>query len=59
MNQPDNSTISGTLTGTAFVLLLQLSGTEVAKTVVLAILGAVVSFLVSRLLKKLQDFWNS
>lgn len=53
MNQPFNQVSSGTCTGTALVLLMQISHAEVLKTVLLATLGAVVSFLVSFLLKKL------
>lgn len=57
MNQQINQPLSGTCTGTALVLLMQISHTEVLKTVLLATLGALVSFLVSLLLKKLQNYF--
>ena len=47
----DNHTIAGTLGGTAYVLLAQISSTETIKTMLLAVLGAMVSFFVSLFLK--------
>jgi hypothetical protein len=47
----DGNIKSGTIGGTAVVLLLQLTGSEVMKTALLAAVGAAVSFLVSLLMK--------
>lgn len=58
MNQSINQTASGTLTGTLLVLLMQISSTEFAKTIVMAALGAVVSFGVSFALRKLQEYFR-
>ncbi len=57
MNQPIDHTASGTFTGTALVLLIQINNAEILKTVLLATLGAVVSYLVSFLLKKLLKYF--
>ena len=45
------NTVSGTIGGTIYVLLLQVSFTEISRTIFLAALGASVSFLVSLFLK--------
>jgi uncharacterized membrane protein len=50
-NTVDINTKAGTLGGTLFIFFLNLSTTEVLKTVVLASVGAIVSFSVSFLLK--------
>jgi hypothetical protein len=47
----DGSTRAGTLGGTAFVLWLQLPAAEIMKTIILAAIGATVSFAVSLLLR--------
>jgi mannitol-specific phosphotransferase system IIBC component len=49
----DASTKAGTIGGTLFVLLLHVSSEELIKTVLLAAVGAVVSFAVSFLLNKM------
>ncbi|HWJ28475.1 MAG TPA: hypothetical protein VNS32_18155 [Flavisolibacter sp.] len=52
----DFSTRAGTTGGTLLVILLQISSEELAKTGVLAAVGAVVSFSVSLLLKYLVRY---
>jgi len=47
----DGSTKAGTVGGTLLILFINLSNGEVYKTVLLAAIGAVVSFSVSMLLK--------
>jgi putative flippase GtrA len=49
----DASTKAGTIGGTLLVLLLHISSEELIKTVLLAAVGAVVSFGVSFLLNKM------
>jgi putative flippase GtrA len=49
----DASTKAGTIGGTLFVLLLHVSSEELIKTVLLAAVGAGVSFAVSFLLNKM------
>jgi hypothetical protein len=49
----DNSTKSGTIGGTAFVLLLKLNPSELGHTALLAIVGAVTSFCISVTLRYL------
>jgi phage shock protein PspC (stress-responsive transcriptional regulator) len=51
MNQQINQPVAGTCTGTAVVLLLQITSAEIGKTIILAALGAAVSFVVSYLIK--------
>ena len=46
-----DNTVAGTIGGTAYILLLQISSTEMMKTMLLATLGAMVSFCVSLFLK--------
>ena len=53
MNQPLNQTASGTLTGTALVLLMQITNAELLKTITMAAIGAAVSFMVSFIIKAL------
>ena len=42
---------SGTFCGTVMVILLQVQSSELLKTILLASIGAVVSFIISHLLK--------
>jgi len=49
----ENGTILGTVCGTGLTVLVNIGSSDVIKTVVLAALGAVVSFSVSLLLKRL------
>jgi len=52
MNSPsDGSTRTGTLGGTVLVILLQLDMAQLLETIVLAAVGAAVSFMVSILMK--------
>ena len=51
--QSDGSTRAGTVGGTLVVVLLQITSGELLKTVVLAAVGAAVSFTVSWLLQGL------
>ena len=55
---PDGSTRAGTLGGTAFIIWLQLPAAEIAKTIVLAAIGAAVSFAVSLGLRALVRYWK-
>ena len=50
MNQHYNQPISGTLTGTALALLMQITDAEILKTIMMAAIGAAVSFLVSHII---------
>lgn len=47
----ENGTIIGTVSGTALTVWMNIGSSDIVKTVVLAALGAVVSFSVSVLLK--------
>ena len=53
MNIPhqDNTTLAGTVTGTVFTVAAQIDSQDYMKTVVLAVVGATASFLVSIFLK--------
>ncbi|MBX3165140.1 MAG: hypothetical protein KF900_11740 [Bacteroidetes bacterium] len=52
-NTTTNGTLIGTVSGTALTVIVNISSSDVIKTTVLAALGAVVSFSVSLLLKRL------
>jgi len=54
-NHIENDTVTGTVGGTLLAVFAQLEGTDVLRTVILASIGAVASFIVSRLTKWL---WN-
>lgn len=50
-NNIENGTILGTVSGTALTVMVNIGSSDLIKTVVLAVLGAVVSFSVSLFLK--------
>ena len=50
-NHIENGTVIGTVSGTALTVLVNVGSSDIVKTVVLAGLGAVVSFSVSVLLR--------
>jgi uncharacterized membrane protein YgaE (UPF0421/DUF939 family) len=52
---PDSSTAFGTITGTVLTVAATIDTQDYMKTVILAVIGATVSFLVSLFLKWL---WN-
>ncbi len=58
MSQQTNQPVTGTCYGTATVLLLQVTGAEIGKTIILAALGAAVSFVVSYLIKAVVKKWR-
>lgn len=53
---PDSTTALGTLTGTVFTVAATIDTQDFLKTVILAVVGATVSFVVSLGLKWLRDF---
>ena len=54
----ESRTIMGTVSGTVLTVLVNIGSSDIIKTVVLAVLGAVVSFGVSLLLKWLLRKFN-
>jgi hypothetical protein len=50
-----NSTTVSTLTGVLLVIIVNISYDELLKTAILAAIGGVVSFGISKLLKRLTD----
>ena len=50
----ESGTILGTISGTALTVLMNIGSSDIIKTVILAALGAVVSFSISLLLKWLS-----
>jgi hypothetical protein len=50
-HSPDNTTALGTLTGTVFTVFATIDSQDIMKTVILAVVGATVSFFVSLGLK--------
>jgi hypothetical protein len=50
----DNKTLMGTAVGTFLSIVPNLSSDDIAKTVILATVGAVVSFTISLLLKSIN-----
>jgi uncharacterized membrane protein YdbT with pleckstrin-like domain len=55
MQHHDSTTAIGTVTGTVFTVAATIDSHDYMKTVILAIIGATVSFTVSMILKW---FWN-
>ena len=51
LNHTENDTIVGTIGGTLLAIVSHLDSTDVARTVILATIGAIVSFVVSRTTK--------
>lgn len=54
----NSPTRSGTAGGFLTVLLINIAGADVLKTIVLAVIGATVSFLISLLWKLLLKKWK-
>jgi mannitol-specific phosphotransferase system IIBC component len=54
----DNTTIIGTVSGTILSVVAMFDAGDIIKTVIMATIGAVVSFLVSRGLKWLWGRWR-
>ncbi|PWH86744.1 hypothetical protein [Brumimicrobium oceani] len=54
----DNTTLIGTLSGTILSIIATFDLSDIVKTVILAAVGATVSFLVSRGLKWLWGKWR-
>ena len=50
---PNNTTKTGTIGGTLLTVFYNISSEDIVKTIVLAGIGAVVSFMVSLLLKRI------
>ena len=50
-NHTHNDTISGTLGGTLLAVITQLDGSDIIRTLILASLGAIASFVVSHFCK--------
>ncbi len=55
----ESGTVLGTVGGTAFTVVANIDSQDITKTVVLAALGAVVSFIVSVVLKEaVKKLWG-
>ena len=54
----DNTTIIGTVSGTILSVVAMFDAGDIIKTVMMATIGAVVSFLVSRGLKWVWERWR-
>lgn len=58
IHHPDSTTALGTVTGTVFTVAATIDSQDYMKTVILAIIGATVSFLMSVLLKWIWKFFQ-
>ena len=54
----DNTTIIGTVSGTILSVVAMFDAGDIIKTIIMATIGAVVSFLVSRGLKRIWGKWR-
>lgn len=55
----DSTTKTGTAGGTLLTILANISGQDILKTIILAAIGAVVSFLITLVMKFLmKKFWK-
>ena len=57
-NSDDNTTLIGTLSGTILSIIATFDLQDIVKTIILAAVGATVSFLVSRGLKWVWGKWR-
>jgi urea transporter len=48
-----------TIGGTLVILLANINSSDIIRTVVLTMIGAIVSFLMSLLIKKVMKWWKS
>jgi len=55
----DNTTIIGTVSGTILSVVAMFDAGDIIKTIIMATIGAVVSFLVSRGLKWIWGRWRN
>jgi len=55
MNPYQPTTLTATVSGTLLVVMMQINNNELMKTAVLAAIGAVVSFIVSKAMKHLWE----
>jgi mannitol-specific phosphotransferase system IIBC component len=58
MEYTDNTTIIGTVSGTILSVVAMFDAGDIIKTIIMATVGAVVSFLVSRGLKWIWGKWR-
>lgn len=54
----DSTAKAGTATGTLFTLIANIHSDDLVRTAILAGIGAIVSFIVSLLLKRLAKWWQ-
>ena len=52
----DTTTVAGTVTGTVFTIAANIDSQDYTKTVILACVGAIASFIVSLILKRIWKF---
>ena len=58
MSEPTH-TKATTIGGTLVILLVNINSSDIMKTIVLTMIGAVVSFLMSLLIKEVIRWWKS
>jgi hypothetical protein len=58
MSEPTH-TKATTIGGTLVILLVNINSSDIMKTIVLTMIGAVVSFLMSLLIKEVMRWWKS
>ena len=54
----DNTTLIGTLSGTVLSVFAMFDAQDIIKTIIMAAIGAIVSFLVTKVLKWVWDWVN-
>jgi len=58
MSEPTH-TKATTIGGTLVILLININSSDIMRTIVLTMIGAVVSFLMSLLIKEVMRWWKS
>ncbi|HEX7905830.1 MAG TPA: hypothetical protein VF487_18290 [Chitinophagaceae bacterium] len=54
-----NHTKAGTFGGVLTILLANINSSDIVKTMVMAAIGAIVSFVISHALKKVMQWWKT
>ena len=58
MSEPTH-TKATTIGGTLIILLANINGSDIIRTIVLTMIGAIVSFVMSLLIKEMLKWWKS
>lgn len=58
MSEPTHTKVT-TIGGTLIILLANINSSDIIRTIVLTIIGAIVSFMMSLLIKEVMKWWKA